>query len=55
MPRLARRIARGGVFDAACIGDAQRALRLHPAEWREWGTPADTLQHLKQLWHVLLH
>ncbi|MCC7043919.1 MAG: DUF3626 domain-containing protein [Acidobacteria bacterium] len=55
MPRLARRIARAGGLDAACIGDAQRSLRLQPEEWREWGTPAETLQYLKQLWHVLVY
>ena len=55
MPRLARHIARAGGLDAACIGDAQRSLRLRPEEWREWGTPAETLQYLKQLWHVLVY
>lgn len=55
MPRLARRIARAGWLDAACLGDAQRSLRLHPEEWREWGTSAETLRYLKQLWHVLVY
>jgi hypothetical protein len=55
MPRLAQRIAPPGRLDAACIGDAQRSLRLQPEQWREWGTPAETLQYLKQLWHVLVY
>lgn len=55
MPRLAQRIARDGMLGAACIGEAQRSLRFHPEEWCEWGTPAEALQHLKQLWHVLVH
>jgi len=55
VPRLARRIAGEGTVDAAAIGTAQRSLRLHPEEWREWGSHGDILQHLKQLWHVLVH
>jgi Protein of unknown function (DUF3626) len=53
--KLARRIAGDGVVDAAVIGAAQRSLRLCPEDWRDWGTPDDTLEHLKQLWHVLVH
>lgn len=52
---LARRIAGAGVIDAAVIGEAQVALRLRPDEWRDSGTPEEILQHLKQLWHVLVH
>jgi hypothetical protein len=55
MPRLARHIAPDGMLDAASIGAAQRSLRLQPEEWRTWGTPAETLQYLKQLWHVLVY
>jgi hypothetical protein len=55
IPRLARRIAGDGMVDAATIGAAQRSLRLDPQKWREWGAPDDILQHLKQLWHVLVH
>jgi hypothetical protein len=55
IPRLARRIARDGMVDAAAIGAAQRSLRLHPEEWRGTGAREDILQHLKQLWHVLVH
>jgi hypothetical protein len=55
IPRLARRIAGEGMVDVAVIGAAQRSLRLHPEDWREWVPHEDTLQHLKQLWHVLVH
>lgn len=53
--RLARRIMGEGVIDAAAIGAAQRSLRLRPEDWQGWGTHEDTLEHLKQLWHVLVH
>jgi hypothetical protein len=53
--RLAQRIADDGHVDAAVIGAAQRSLRLRPHEWQDWGSPDETLQHLKQLWHVLVH
>jgi hypothetical protein len=55
IPRLARRLMGDGVIDAAVIGAAQRSLRLYPEDWRDWGTQEDTLQHLRQLWHVLVH
>ena len=53
--RLARRIGGDGMVDAAAIGAAHRSLRLDPQAWREWGPDEDLLQHLKQLWHVLVH
>jgi hypothetical protein len=52
--RLARQIMGDGVIDAAVIGAAQRSLRLHPEDCVEWRTE-DALEHLKQLWHVLVH
>lgn len=55
IPKLARRVATNGVIDAAAIGAAQMSLRFRPGEWRHWGPPEETLQHLKQLWHVLVH
>jgi uncharacterized protein DUF3626 len=56
MPRLARRIAGDdGIINAAVIGAAEASLHRKPEEWRNWGTRAETLQHLKQLWHVLVH
>jgi hypothetical protein len=54
IPRLAQRIAGDGIVDAAVVGAAERSLRLHPDEWRAWGDHADTLQQLRQLWHVLV-
>jgi hypothetical protein len=56
MPRLAQRIAgKNGTVDAAAIGKAEASLRNQPDAWRDWGSHAETLQHLKQLWHVLVH
>jgi hypothetical protein len=56
MPRLARRIAGDdGMLDAAVIGSAEASLHERPDEWRDWGSHAEALQHLKQLWHVLVH
>lgn len=52
--KLAQRIAGSGVIDAAVIGAAERSLRLRPQEWKDCGAVEDTLQHLKQLWHVLV-
>lgn len=58
MPPLARRVVRDfatvpGHLDAHAIGDAARSLARHPELWADWGTPGETWQHLKQLWHVL--
>jgi hypothetical protein len=55
IPKLAQRIAAGGIVDAAVVGAAQRSLQLRPDEWLGWGDRADILQHLKQIWHVLVH
>ena len=56
MPGLAERIAgRDGTLDAALIGFAEASLHQRPEAWRDWGNHADALQHLKQLWHVLVH
>jgi hypothetical protein len=55
MPTLARRIATRGFIDAAAIGVAEVSLVQAPEEWRDWGTHKETLQQLKQLWHVLVH
>ena len=53
MPRLAARIAADGIIDAAAIGAAEASLHRDPQAWRDWGTHAEALQWLKQLWHVL--
>jgi hypothetical protein len=56
MPRLARRIAgENGNIDAAVIGAAEASFYHHPDAWGDWGSRAEVLQHLKQLWHVLVH
>jgi hypothetical protein len=56
MVRLASRIAgEDGMLDAAVIGSAEASLRQQPDSWWEWGDYAEALQHLKQLWHVLVH
>jgi hypothetical protein len=55
MPLLARRIARNGIVDAAAIGAAEATLHSRPETWLDWGTREETLQHLKQLWHVVVH
>ena len=56
MPRLAHRIAgENGLIDAAVIGTAEASLHHRPEVWRDWGSREEVLQHLKQLWHVLVH
>jgi hypothetical protein len=56
MPRLAQRIAgNDGTLDAAVIGMAEASLHEQPDAWRDWGSHAEALQHLKQLWHLLVH
>ena len=55
MPKLARRIAGDGFVDAAVIGAAEATLHSQPDLWRDWGSREEILQHLKQLWHVVVH
>jgi hypothetical protein len=55
MPKLARRIAGKGLVDAAVIGAAEATLYSQPDLWRDWGSREETLQHLKQLWHVVVY
>jgi hypothetical protein len=55
MPRLAQRIAgEDGIIDAAVIGAGEALLYHDPDAWGDWGSRAEVLQHLKQLWHVLV-
>jgi hypothetical protein len=52
-PRLAAALAdtyRTDRIDAALIGRAAR----EPATWSRFGAPADVLQQLKYLWHILV-
>lgn len=55
MPALAERVGRDGIIDASIIGAAERTLHIEPQLWEDWGTKDEVLQHLKQLWHVLVH
>lgn len=59
MPPLAERVNRRfaitpGELTAATLGRAAAALHHDPASWQDWGTPHETFQHLKQLWHILV-
>ncbi|MGC4879984.1 DUF3626 domain-containing protein [Micromonospora sp. DT43] len=53
--RLHREFARpGDPVDAALIGRGAVSVVTEPERWADRGPIADTLQHLKQLWHVLV-
>ncbi|MFF0253364.1 DUF3626 domain-containing protein [Micromonospora zamorensis] len=53
--RVHREFARAGdPVDAALIGRAAASAVAEPHRWADRGPIADTLQHLKQLWHVLV-
>ncbi|TNH29979.1 DUF3626 domain-containing protein [Micromonospora orduensis] len=53
--RLHREFARPGApVDAALIGRGAVSAVTEPDRWADRGPTADTLQHLKQLWHVLV-
>ncbi|MGB2572134.1 DUF3626 domain-containing protein [Micromonospora citrea] len=59
IPPLAARVhaefARPGeLLDAAVIGRAAASVVREPERWADRGPGADTLQHLKMLWHVLV-
>lgn len=58
IPVLACRIAEefgegSSRLHAEVLGRAARSVVSEPGRWRDWGTSAETLQHIKQLWHVL--
>ncbi|WP_243710319.1 DUF3626 domain-containing protein [Micromonospora sp. KC213] len=44
----------GEPIDAALIGRAAASVVRDPGRWTDRGSTAETLQHLKQLWHVLV-
>lgn len=59
IPPLAARVHRefgrpGELVDAALIGRAAGSVVTEPDRWADRGPAALTLQHLKQLWHVLV-
>jgi len=41
-------------LDAACIGQAAVSVVGHPERWEDWGTAPEVLQHLKDLWRMLV-
>jgi hypothetical protein len=51
---VAREYGRGGLLDAEVLGRAAASVVTEPQRWARWGTPAETLQYVKQLWHVLV-
>jgi hypothetical protein len=57
VPPLARAVAeRCGVarLDAEVIGRAARSVVRDPGDWSSFGTPAEVLQLIKYLWHILV-
>ncbi|WP_431729642.1 DUF3626 domain-containing protein [Verrucosispora sp. TAA-831] len=59
IPPLAARVhaefaGPGEPVTAALIGRAAASVVTDPDRWADRGSSADTLQHLKQLWHVLV-
>ncbi|MET8090670.1 DUF3626 domain-containing protein [Micromonospora sp. NPDC005220] len=53
--RLHREFARSGApVDAALIGRGAVSVVTEPERWADRGPVVETLQHLKQLWHVLV-
>ena len=55
MVTLAHRIAVDDRLDAAVVGEAAASLHREPSRWMDWDPSPDvTLQHLKQIWHVLV-
>ncbi|GAA0807370.1 DUF3626 domain-containing protein [Spirilliplanes yamanashiensis] len=56
-PRLAAHVcdrAGSGLLTAAVIGAAAASAVRDPGGWAAWGPPAEVLQQLKYLWHVLV-
>lgn len=57
VPPLAEFVAsryRVAVLDAEVIGRAARSVVRHPPEWAAFGEPAEVLQLIKYLWHILV-
>jgi hypothetical protein len=57
VPPLASFVARRYRVDALSaevIGRAARSVVRSPAEWSSFGTPAEVLQLIKYLWHILV-
>lgn len=41
-------------LDAANIGEAAASAVRSPERWQDWGTPPEVLQHLKDLWVIVV-
>jgi hypothetical protein len=41
-------------LDAANIGAAAAGVIRDPERWSDWGAPAEVLQHLKDLWVLVV-
>jgi hypothetical protein len=57
VPPLARFVAArygAAALHAEVIGRAARSVVRHPAGWSSFGTPAEVLQLIKYLWHILV-
>jgi hypothetical protein len=54
LARRLRALTGAEVLTAAVVGTGARSLVRDPAGWADLGTPAQCLQWLKQLWHVLV-
>jgi hypothetical protein len=60
LPALARAVADAfagprGVIDAAVVGRAAAAMVREPQRWSGFADPDELLQHVKHLWHALVH
>jgi uncharacterized protein DUF3626 len=53
VPPLARSLGEP-VIDAAVVGRAARSVVRDPAAWAAFGDPAEVLQLLKYVWHILV-
>lgn len=58
MPILAQRLMKqfrhSGRLHIELVGRAAVSVVQNPKQWEDYGSPAQCLQHLKQLWHVLV-
>jgi len=60
MPLLSQRLLKQyaleneKVLTIALVGRAAGTVVSDPERWKDWGTSAESLQHLKQLWHCLV-
>lgn len=56
--RLAQRVIErhgmGARLDAANIGQAAVSVVRNPERWQDWGAPREVLQHLKDLWVIVV-